>query len=146
MKNLKTSLKILMTAVAWLGMFWFMVGIFALGSHVYYSIRFPIIYTPGLIIDGPAFDWVILSGAILALIGGLIARPRFLWPVLVISGATCSIFALIGIIPEHLLPGGISISITRWALGLFCIIGGVIIRWLRRSQNIKTNTQVSEYK
>jgi hypothetical protein len=133
------NLKLTMNVIAWLSMFWIIWGIYIFGYHVIDSIRFPTVYYPGMIIDGPIYGFVILSGVVVALISGLIARPRFFWPVMIIAGTTCFILALLNMIPLYWRFGTITGSILFCMLGLFCVIGGGLIRWLRIRQNIRSS-------
>jgi hypothetical protein len=139
MKILKLTFREIMIAMAWIGSIWFIIGILAFSNQVVNFIKFPISYTPGMIIERAAVGWMIISGTILALIGGLIARPRYLWPVLGVSGGICFIFALVYISYDYLLTGTFSSFLLYMVSGIACVIGGSIIRWLRMKEKVKSS-------
>jgi hypothetical protein len=134
-------LKTIVAAIAWISIIWFIFGILELSSQVISSIRFPIVYTPGMIIERAAFGWVIISGVVLALIAGFIAKPRFMWPVLVVSGTICSILALIQFSYEYSIPASFSVFVWYLICGIVCISEGLLLRWFRIKQKAKADIQ-----
>jgi hypothetical protein len=83
---------------------------------------------------------VSIPGLILVLIGGMIARPRYLGPVLVATGLIFCISATIAIATppikkqDYELSGVIINSIVISLPGIICIIEGIVILWLRRKR------------
>jgi hypothetical protein len=124
-------MKTLMATVAWFGIFLLIFGVIIYSDQVIDSLRFYRIITPGMIVDGPAFEWFTILGTLFVLVGGLTSRPHFQWPVLVIAGVIYIVLALINISYEYLFTSnGLSFLI----IGLVCIIEGLLIRWVRRRE------------
>jgi len=138
-----------MTILAWLGIMFFIFGIFGFSQRIFYMIYYPHMFVPGSIaVHITGYAWVGIIGVMLAIIGGLLARSRLLWPVLVVIGTAGSILAIYGIGYEKVLLGPISILLKYLLIfllpGIACIVAGIIIRWLRRRQNIKSRFQIPE--
>jgi hypothetical protein len=140
-------MKVVLTAVAWLGLLVILGG-------TYFSFLTSIrVFPAGLLWNrfGPfgemgelGFGYAFFIGCIgtfLALIGGLIAQPRYLWVGLVIVGSIYIISFLEFIIainfyyPEHRMAFIILESVSVLP-GVVCIIEGIIIRWLRKRHKI----------
>jgi hypothetical protein len=85
---------------------------------------------------------VSIPGLILVLIGGIIARPRYLWPVLVAIGLIFCIIATIATTTppikkqDYEIAGLIGRSLLFSFPGILCIIEGIVIFWLRRKRKI----------
>ena len=108
--------------------------------QVFELTQYPIITTPyEVIIERPAFTWMIISGAILALVGGLIARPRYLWPVLIVSGTAYSILALIDIFKVYLSLGILGSSPIILLVGIVCVIEGLLVHRFRKRLSLKAS-------
>jgi hypothetical protein len=140
MPNVIKVLKIFITVVAWLGILMYIFGIFGYSQRITMGPE----STPGLIaLHIPAYTWVMVIGATLAIIFGLTTRTRLLWPVLIICGIAGSILAIYGISYEKLLSGQLSILIKYLLIfllpGLACITGGIIIHFLRNRNVVKAN-------
>jgi len=91
--------------------------------------------------------FISIPGLVLALIGGIIARPHNFWPLILAAGAFFCIFIFIAFISRFVKAHDESILILILELfvfslpGLICIIGGVIIRWLMKKQHLTSNSQ-----
>ncbi len=131
-----------MSVLAWLGVFGVILGIYLSGNQI--VDRFSLLESPNQIIEGLAFAWFVTACLILILLGGLIAKPRYLWPVLVVIGIIFCIYALIDILFEYLFPERIPILLKwRLILGIICVLEDSFIRWFRRRQNPESSRQVS---
>jgi hypothetical protein len=75
-----------------------------------------------------------LVGIGLTSAGGIIGKPRYLWPVLVLLGIIYCVFLIVRIN----LPGPYFISIRQIYPGMFSIVIGLIIYWLRYRKTSKT--------
>jgi hypothetical protein len=130
-----------MSVLAWLGIWGVVLGIYLSGNQI--VDRFSLFESPNQIIEGVAFAWFVISCVILTLLGGLISKPRYLWPVLVVIGIIYCIYALIDILFEYLFPERIPI-LLKWCLlpGIICVLEGLFIRWFRKRQNPESGRQV----
>jgi hypothetical protein len=122
------AMKLILTVIAWLGIFILIIFFYFYSNQVIDTIRLFRIITPDMIVDPPAFGWVIFGGTLFALIGGLTARPHLVWPILVIVGVIYSALAIINISLKYLFP---SSGLMYLIIGLVCIIEGLLIRWFR---------------
>jgi len=147
------ALKIAMTVIAWLGIFITLLGFIGMIwvniddlSHLqlnsnligdnYAQNNFRLWFLIGLYFSIP--------GVLLASIGGIIARPSYYWPILTAVGTIYCISNTIGIILPVLERNFfISESLLVLLPGIVCIIGGLIIRWLRVKQSIRISTELA---
>ena len=134
---MRKAMKVVLAAVAWLGL------LVVLGG-TYFSFLLSIsVFPTG--IEGPfgpfgemgllGVGYAVFFGCIgtfLALVGGLVAQPRYLWIGLVIVGSIY-IISLFEFFAISFLYNELSIFEGALALpGVVCIIEGIIIRWLRK--------------
>ena len=78
---------------------------------------------------------LMVTGALLVLISGLIAKPKYMWPVLVITGIIYLYNAIIMVSSPHDLTGNTDILVPlSSAVCIICLVEGLIILWLRRRQ------------
>jgi hypothetical protein len=149
MKKFLSVLKIISTILAWLGVIILISGIYivSLTAVPYVMSAIQSFHDPYV----NEWTWLgALGGASLGATGivltlfGLFSRPRFLWPVLVILGILICIFAVILVCIPGIKMGDYEIqqlilgSFMSSLPGIFCIVEGLIIRWLRRRQNRKS--------
>jgi len=78
--------------------------------------------------------WVVTSfGALLALIGGLLARPRYLWISLIAIGVICGLFFEMYVYQSYYATD-IDLILEFMLPGVACIIGGLVMRKIERKQ------------
>jgi hypothetical protein len=121
------TLKIFMTVIAYLGITLVILGTIMATWTSIYNLKYDSEWTglPGL----PAFLGILISipGVLLALIGGLIARPRYIWFILIIVGI---VYCIIIVIATSTLVVHLVTSIP----GVICIIEGFIILYLGKKK------------
>jgi hypothetical protein len=146
--NMMKVFRISMTILAYIGMVFIVIGIYWMSETALVNIT----SSSYSFIDEESHEWSILPailgwmfsipGVVLALVAGIIARPRYFWIVLLVIGSFyCVIMITIIITPMlktheydlvFLVLGSLSASLP----GIACIIGALIIRWLRRKSEI----------
>jgi hypothetical protein len=138
------TLRIIMTFITWIGIFFIILGIFGIMQNAYYMIKsflhpdWPPIMMP--IYWGSLFY---VFGVILASIGGFLSRPRYVWPFLVICGAVTFVISCIMEITVIRTVVRLPLFILVFSLlGIICICVGLLIRWLRRRYSPKMDFQV----
>lgn len=141
----KKAIMMFLTAVAWLGLIVMLAGTYP--SFLMSLEAFPRglegnFYGPFGDMGGLAFAMAFFFGSIgtlLALIGGLIARPRYLWVGLIAVG-TIYMVSFFGLISVQLHDKSMSILDGVWALlpGVVSIVEGIIINHLRKRQPLRS--------
>jgi hypothetical protein len=134
----------IMTALAWIGVVLIIIGVWNIAGMTILDLT----WTQDQIrIQSPNPGWsYFFLGVMLSSIGGLIGRPRFIWPLLFSLGAICCILVIIDAIAEqnYFHESILNNLLMKMPTGIVCVIVGLIIRWLRMRQNTRARIQVSQ--
>jgi hypothetical protein len=129
------TLKMGMSVLAWVGICFWIVGVAFLAIETISLIRHPALPPYPPVPARPNISlYSSLVGIGLTSVGGIIGKPRYVWPVLVLLGIIYCVFLIVRIN----LPSPYFISIRQIYPGVFSIVIGLIIYWLRYRKTNKT--------
>ncbi len=134
MQIFKLILKIFLTILVWFGIACLSFGIFLYCYDIIDSIRLPIAEYANQAIHRISFGRFLNVGVILVLFCGLIARPRYLWPVLLGIGVIFSIVETVAVAYSPIISTANFQWLGQYLIGIVCIIEGLVIRWFKRRQ------------